>query len=350
MPLETGEIDNLLGGVSQKPVTERDANQVEEEVNGILTIAKGNGKRPPSQHTAVLSAVPTAAYDAVHTHLVSRSSTDRYRVILSNGDLKVFDAVTGAEQTVDFPNGKAYLNTADPARDLRCVTIGDYTYITNGSVSVLRGTASSPAAINEALVVVRQGDYNTNFSVTINGITVTYTTPDGSTPATMRDELASDKIASQLKTLIDGHTSLAYMAIVFSTDRLSTSREPTELTSQYPPQTVCQTRLSSPSKAQCRAFEMLPEKAKHGFIVEVLGDPTNEFDNYFVKYDSSLIRNRFGVWKETVKPGILTTLDASTMPHQLVRGDVQYQVCGVQGVPPAADVFDFSTMVKIVFV
>jgi hypothetical protein len=26
------------------------------------------------------------------------------------------------------------------------------------------------------------------------------------------------------------------------------------------------------------------------------------------------------VWEETVKPGVLTSLDAATMPHQLVRG------------------------------
>jgi hypothetical protein len=107
-------IPHLLGGVSQQPATLRDESEGEEQINGLSLIATGLGKRPASEHAAVLSATPSAAYDSVHTHLVARNSTDRYRIVLSNGDLKVFDAATGTEQTVTFPNGKAYLTPRTP--------------------------------------------------------------------------------------------------------------------------------------------------------------------------------------------------------------------------------------------
>lgn len=49
-----------------------------------------------------------------------------------------------------------------------------------------------------------------------------------------------------------------------------------------------------------------------GDIWEITGTDTNQFDQYYVKWDGD-------VWRETLKPGILTSFDAATMPHQLKR-------------------------------
>lgn len=51
-----------------------------------------------------------------------------------------------------------------------------------------------------------------------------------------------------------------------------------------------------------------------GDVWEIAGDASNNFDNYYVKYVSA-----DAVWRETLKPGINTTLTASTMPYQLVN-------------------------------
>lgn len=51
-----------------------------------------------------------------------------------------------------------------------------------------------------------------------------------------------------------------------------------------------------------------------GDVWEIAGDASNNFDNYYVKYVSA-----DGVWRETVKPGVETEIDASTMPFQLVN-------------------------------
>ncbi len=59
-------------------------------------------------------------------------------------------------------------------------------------------------------------------------------------------------------------------------------------------------------------FTDLPAGAGFGELWEITGDPTNSFDDYYVQRHT-------GVWIETAAPGIADTLDAATMPYQLVR-------------------------------
>ena len=64
-------------------------------------------------------------------------------------------------------------------------------------------------------------------------------------------------------------------------------------------------------------FIDLPDSAADGVVYEVVGDQNNNFDNYFVKFNSA-----DKVWRETVKPGIDISFDETTMPHALIdNGD-----------------------------
>ena len=57
----------------------------------------------------------------------------------------------------------------------------------------------------------------------------------------------------------------------------------------------------------------LPSTAPDGYIVKIRGE-ANKDDDYYLRYDA-----KAHIWKETVTSGIKTTIDASTMPHALVR-------------------------------
>jgi hypothetical protein len=325
-------IPHLLGGVSQQPATLRDESEGEEQINGLSLISTGLGKRPASEHAAVLSATPSAAYDSVHTHLVARNSTDRYRIVLSNGDLKVFDAATGTEQTVTFPNGKAYLNTTDPARDLRCVTVGEYTYITNKTVVVARASTKSPDAKNEALLSIRAADFATKYTVTLDSTTIEYTTPNGADPSS-RADIGTERIAGKLKDLIVAALpafSVTQYGSTLYIKRTNLADFAISASDGLADQGIVAI------KGSVQRFDDLPDRAKNGFIVEITGDPTNKFDNFYVKYNDNGSPNLAGVWEETVKPGTLTSLDASTMPHQLVRGAALLEgiVAGSIAAPP----------------
>ncbi|MES7110142.1 hypothetical protein U6Y52_12315, partial [Cutibacterium acnes] len=63
-----------------------------------------------------------------------------------------------------------------------------------------------------------------------------------------------------------------------------------------------------------QTFSKLPIQCKDGYLVEITGESTKSGDNYWVRYDASSL-----VWRETVKPGIITGVDPATMPHALIR-------------------------------
>jgi hypothetical protein len=62
---------------------------------------------------------------------------------------------------------------------------------------------------------------------------------------------------------------------------------------------------------KARKLQDLPNELGYpGTIVELTGDDDSNFDNYYVKYED-------GVYKETFRPGIKTSFNASTMPQAI---------------------------------
>jgi hypothetical protein len=70
-----------------------------------------------------------------------------------------------------------------------------------------------------------------------------------------------------------------------------------------------------------QAFTDLSTIAPKGYQVEIVGDPTNQYDGYFVSFVPKGAAATFGegTWQECVAPGMPYQLDAATMPQLLVR-------------------------------
>jgi hypothetical protein len=68
-----------------------------------------------------------------------------------------------------------------------------------------------------------------------------------------------------------------------------------------------------------QAFTELPTIAPKGYQVEIVGDPGNNFDGYFVEFKPKSGEFGEGVWAETVSPGVEYKAKTATMPHLLVR-------------------------------
>lgn len=134
MALVNRSLEALYNGVSQQPATLRDASQAEAQVNGYSTVADGLRKRPPSEYIAKIADVPL---DGAYIHTINRDTSERYIVIVSDGDLKVFDN-DGTEKTVNFPQGKGYLavGQTDVTQSFALVSIADYTFVVNKSATV----------------------------------------------------------------------------------------------------------------------------------------------------------------------------------------------------------------------
>lgn len=334
MPLLSQTIERLTDGVSQRPPQQRSPSQGTEQINGLSSLAEGLLKRPHSLHIAKL--VPSddanfAGYGSAHIHTVDRTAAERYRVIMVDGDLRVFDAVTGLEHDVTFPDGKTYLDCNNASQDLRAVTVGDFTFITNRTKTVKKGSSKSATRAPEALIFVRQADYSTTFRITLDQTEVKYTTVAGASPDS-RAKISTDTIASELQDAIESSAALNDFTVERFGSTLYLTRADGSDFSISGKDGLADGGMVVVKKS-IQNFDDLPEFAKDGFLVEVTGDPGSETDDYWVVYDDQGLPAQAGVWRETVAPSILLQLDPATMPHQLVLGGSHAE--GVsRGLPP----------------
>jgi hypothetical protein len=304
-------IPNLANGVSQQPFTLRLGSQAELQENGLSTTSQGLRKRPPTKH---LKKILSGTYTNSYIHTINRDEIERYVVVIANSDLKVFD-LAGNEKTVSFPNGKAYLAAADATNGFRAVTVADYTFLVNKTVTVTPGTSVAAVRPFEALVNVKAGNYGKTYNIIINGVTsASYTTPDGSV-ASHVTAISTDNIAG---TLINQLIANGYNSGPWGVSITGSAIYIRNNTSDF--SIVCTDGFNNGGMAalkdQVQKFQDLPANAGvNGFAVEVVGDKQTGFDNFWVRFDSA----GSGAWKEAIEPGTRLGLTASTMPHVLIR-------------------------------
>lgn len=147
MALVSRSIPALFNGVSQQPATLRLPSQAEAQVNAYGTVADGLRKRPPSAHIAKVS---NETMSGAFIHEINRDITERYTVVVSDGDLVVYDR-DGTAKTVTFPLGKAYLSVgqSDVSQSFALVSIADYTFVVNKTALVTTKTADTGIPANQ---------------------------------------------------------------------------------------------------------------------------------------------------------------------------------------------------------
>lgn len=315
MTLISSSIPNFVNGVSQQPFTLRLSSQGDLQENGLSTVSSGLRKRPPTEHLAKIGVTPLA--DAF-VHLIDRDGLERYQVVVTNGDLKVYD-LAGVEKVVTFTN-KPYLNTVKPAdQSFALTTVADYTFIVNRTKVAAANATLGAVRPFEALYNVKLGNYGKTYAVLVNGaIVASYTTPNGATTADA-PMLSTEFIATQLMTAL---TTAGYNTAPWVSTRHGSVIYLKHNTTDF---TVsAEDGFSGTAlvaiKRRLQKFSDLPANPRvNGFTVEIIGEQASDFDNYWVTFDGQGSDNSSGVWRESVQPGLSLGLDANTMPHQLVR-------------------------------
>ncbi len=312
MSLISSAIPNLVQGVSQQSPALRLPSQAETQVNAYPSLVEGLQKRPPLEHVSILSNSTTTNS---FSHLINRDTTERYFMFINGSNaLSVYD-LAGSSKTVNYTNGTGYLTCTNASTAFKAVTVADHTFVVNTEKTVAMNTATTPTYPFTGLIAVKQGDYNSRFTVYLDNTNVA----DIVTDATDQAETRTDDIASRLATAINANANFTAVADG-STVIINKTGNATFNIATY--DSLGDTGLS-PTIGTVQRFDDLPSNAPHGYIAEVTGDQTNNFDSYYVKFVSNNSGNAGeasqGVWNETVKPGITYELDASTMPHLLVR-------------------------------
>lgn len=320
MALISSSIPNFVNGVSQQPYTLRLNSQGEVQENGLSTVSQGLKKRPPTKHLKKIQSTPLGN---CFIHTINRDAAERYITVLTNGDLKVYD-INGVEKTVAFPNGKGYLSAATPSTAFSAVTVADYTFLVNKSITVAASGSTTPTRPYEAIVNVKAGNYGKDYKIILDGtVAATFTTPDGSA-ANQVHQISTDYIAATLGSSLstNGYNANGWgISVTGSTIYIIRTNADFTLRTEDGFNNGGMVGI----KKTLQKFSDLPQNpGVNGFLVEITGTGSGEtatspFDSYYVKFEASTGTSGVGVWKETAAPGISLGMNAATMPHVLVR-------------------------------
>jgi len=314
-------IPTLLRGISQSSDALKQADHADIQDNADSNPVLGLTKRSGSQF---LASVGSSTLGNVHIQTINRDTNEQYVAIFSNGNVKVFE-LDGTEKTVNKPDGTTYLNTSDPRSVMKTVTIADFTFVVNTSITPAMDSAVSNSASNitQAIVFINQATSKTTYSVTVDGVTVTDDT-------TGNDPLSTTTVATDLTAGLN--SGLTGFTIARNGPVIHIKKNDGSNFSIDGSDSQGNTKMTV-IKNTVQQFTDLPNVSPNGYVVEIVGDEGTDFDNYYVKFTTNN-GNAFeeGQWSETVEAGIPFKFDYATMPHVLIRqADGNFRFARVDG-------------------
>ena len=191
MGLINTSVPNLTQGVSQQPTNLRFSGQAETQVNALSSVIEGLTKRP---NTRILKELKAGLLSPnTFVDIIDRGSeTERYLVVVEpqvntslGGTVQMWkiDEENNTYNSISITNGATnqYLQTSNPRKDLKIVTIADTTFILNRSKEVTEDTNNAltkPAFAHEALVFVKQAAKGKEYKISLgkgsSGVTYAY--------------------------------------------------------------------------------------------------------------------------------------------------------------------------------
>lgn len=312
MTLVRDTVANFIGGVSQQPDKLMYPNQSKKLINYLPMPSIGLKDRPPSEHVARLMN-PLNTHPLCHTII---KEDEEYEVIIDgSGSIKVFD-LNGNEKTVNIASGCAnYITTNQPLKDLFAITIADYTFILNKTVvTQLKNDLYPNPYKASALIFVRQGNYTTDHIITVDGRQVASYTSTSDLATTKTNSIASNLYNNLVSNLGTTDWNITRSGSVICLQK----KDGGNFTIQAEDSNADNDLYAFYKSAD--AINILPTVAPNGFILKIIGEDVNKADDYYVQFETS-DGSSFGTgsWKECCSPDIQYKIDATTMPHALIR-------------------------------
>ena len=310
MSLISQSINSLKGGISQQPEILKSPEQGIEQINGWSSELGGISKRPPMVFKKELGAKGSLGNNPL-IHLVDRDETEKYFVCLTTNGIKVFDTEGNPQQVKgDF----SYVTTDNPARDLKVLTIADYTFIVNTKKKVTQSRLKHLPDYNprkEALIIVKGGQYGKTISVYLNGKRVVeHILPTGSESSHVK---ALDAQA-MLKAMVGSFSDEPNYKVTVGNGYLLVKTVGSHEIKDIKVEDGYANQLCYGLIHDIQSFNKLPLEAPDGYIVKVSGDLTKGTDAYYVKYST-----KDKVWEECAGWNIPDGIQSDTMPYALVR-------------------------------
>ena len=177
----TQTIPNLTQGISQQPDEYKVPGQVKDMVNAIPDVTHGLLKRPAGKFVSSLSdGTNNSTTDGKWFHYYRDENEQYIGQIARNGAVKMWDCLTGAEKTVVNGIGNNTYLTHTDDEDIQTLTLNDFTYINNRSITTEMDTTVEPLGDfqKEIFVELKSISYAKQYALNVfdNTTTTTVTT------------------------------------------------------------------------------------------------------------------------------------------------------------------------------
>jgi hypothetical protein len=222
-------------------------------------------------------------------------------------------AWTSGTITATITSSKAnYLNVTNQRDSLQALSVADNTFLVNKTVVPAMTADLTTVFGEEYLIFIKampSAAYSSATTITVDGTTVT--------PSFDIDQV---DYAANIMTALAANGTING-AFTFSRERTTIRIKKDDGTAFEMKADNARDDHVKIIKKKTQRFTDLPVIAPTGMVIEVIGDQSSSFDNYFVKFqpDNDTATFDTGLWIETVKEGITSTLDKNLMPHLLVR-------------------------------
>lgn len=333
------QMPDLAGGVAQVPDYLKAPNEFTEMVNFYIDRSRRLRRRPPTNHVDTL-AQWTTQHDNCFIHQVDRTDTERYTVVITDGDLKVYNTLTGQEYSVSFPDGKDYLSYTG-SNKWRALTIGDSTFFVNRDVEVgVERDTSGAAGVDPIILRMDPAKFDYEVSKTefllfgvdfsdnhyaaeitpwyeVRGQVTQNDKIDGYRRYREKwlDRFYEELIAASGRPPV--FSVLRYGDLIYIMPNHNTA------TLNFKTKDINAPHPFKVYIGSVESIEDLPALGPPGVILRIHGDKGTTKDDTWVisePVNPEISRDHGAiVWRETIAPNTPYRLDRSTMPHVLER-------------------------------
>lgn len=320
-----------IQGVSQQADRDRINGQCTLQENFIPSVLDSLYKRIGTNHIAQLPMSPNQPYDdRTVIHFYDRGDEEKYFVFFEPDNATPFIFKTNGlacrvkteQQALD------YCTESDPRKNMAFNTIGDFTFVANGSVQVkARPDVQPPNDPKGAIVYVQFATYGREYKIVINKkeyaiAPIKSSYKDDQNAANKAEaDIATDKVAARLRDvlLVDSKFNVEQTAnclFITKSDGPITSITTVDGVGGNDLIAV-QDRVKSPA--------MLPPYAPNGWTILIQNTEGVKKNNYWLRAEGT--SGSRVKWVESMEGGQRRGFDMKTMPHTLVRDSI------VAGVP-----------------
>jgi hypothetical protein len=306
------KIGNLIGGVSQQPDTNKFNGQLRSCDNFYPDTALGLTKRPGLRG---ISKLANAVADGTWFPIF-RDDQEKYIVQFSKaGALKIWSANNGIQQTVNAVAAESVTYaTHKSADELQTLQINDFIFVLNRTKTVAAGTAASAPQVPFAFVTINTVAYSSTYTITLDNATnFSYATAHNQNN---NHQLNVNDIVGNLVNSINANANYVAAAIgnTIFVRRANSGNFAISAVGGNAGTSITAFKGSVTSAAQ------LPKSFFNGWKIKVEGTTDSGADDYWVKFVTSDNTGAgAGFWEETIAPGVIQDLDATTMPHVIIR-------------------------------